>query len=879
MSAIKIVDGVYWVGIREPELEIFDLVMYTKYGTSYNSYLIKGNDKTILMEVCEEKFFDEYLEKVKEIVSLSEIDYLILNHTEPDHSDAVEKLLEAVPQIEVLASHTAITFLKEITNNRKFKYRELQDGEELELGGKTLHFIHAPFLHWPDTIYTYLKEDKLLFPCDSFGSHYPDERLFNDLMEYDFMDTFQSYFEVIIGPFRPYVLEALDKIKNLEINAICPGHGPILRKDWQKYVELYRQWSTPPQLPAEAKDKIIVAYVSSYGYTGMIADSIIEGIETIGEFEIKKYNLIETALDEEAKLAEIMEELKTATGLLIGSPTINGDALPPIWKLLTSLSPITNAGLVSAAFGSYGWSGEAVPNIENRLKMLRMKVLPGLKVNFKPSGHNLEDAFTFGMDYARAIIDKKQPPTAVQWRCLVCGHIHTGSEPPEICPACGVGKENFVRVMVEDEFQNDTNEKFVIVGNGIAALSAAKAIRKRNQTGSIVMVTDEDTNTYYRPVLSDMLTEDVHYDRLYVMKDDWYKQNRIDIRSESKVTALDTKGKTITTEHGDVLVYDKLILATGARSMIPPIPGADKHGVHTLRTLRDATYLKKRITESKKAVVIGGGVLGLEAVWEMVSAGLDVSVVEFSPRIMPRQLDESSSHRLEQAIRGKGVSLYMGLATEEILGDDKVSGVRLKDGTVLEADLVLLSTGVLPNTELAVSAGIETGKGIIIDAGMRTSAPDIYAAGDVAQFGERLIGLWPISIEMGKTAGAAAAGDWVEYKEPLVSTMLQAFDIEVFSVGEVNHSPEDVRIVEVNDPKENFYKKTYFQEGVMVGEIIIAPKVDTTEAMRNLGRDAGGNRRAKKWVCRVCGYVHEGPEPPDECPVCGAPKEMFDPVF
>lgn len=879
MPAIKIVDNVYWVGIRDPELKIFDLVMYTKYGTSYNSYLIKGNDKTVLIEVCEDQFLDEYIKKVQEVASLDKIDYLILNHTEPDHSDAVERLLKMLPQVEVLASHTAITFLKEITNNRKFKYREVQDGDELELGGKTLQFIHAPFLHWPDTIYTYLKEDRLLFPCDSFGSHYPDERLFNDLMEYDFLDTFQDYFEVIIGPFRPYVLEALDKIKDLEIDAICPGHGPIIRKDLQKYMDLYRQWSTPPPQPDDALDKIIVAYVSSYGYTGKIADSIIEGIQTIGEFEIKKYNLIETELDEEDKLAEVLNELKTATGLLIGSPTINGDALPPIWKLLTSLSPITNAGLVSSAFGSYGWSGEAVPNIENRLKMLRMKVLPGLKINFKPSAHNLEEAFTFGMDYARAIIDFKQPVAQVQWKCLVCGHIHTGAEPPDICPACGVGKENFVRLMAEDEFSNDTNEKFVLIGSGIAALSAAQAIRKRNKTCSITMVTEEDTNPYYRPALSDMLTEECHYDKLYVMKDEWYKQNRVEIKTEELVTTIDTKAKSIETEHGHTLLYDKLIIATGARSNVPPIPGADKEGVFTLRSLRDATRLKKAITQASKAVVVGGGVLGLEAVWEMVSAGLDVSVVEFSSRIMPRQLDAAASERLQALMIAKGVHLYLGASTDEIIGDEQAAGVRLKDGTVLEAGLVLLSTGVKPNLELAQAAGIEIDKGIVVDAGMRTNAPDVYAAGDVAQFGERMIGLWPVSIEMGKTAGAAASGDWVEYREPVISTLLDAFDMKVFSIGDVNHDPEDVRAVEVNDPRENFYKKTYFKDGVMAGEIIIAPEINTTEAMRNLGRDASGKRRAQKWVCRVCGYVHEGPEPPDECPVCGAPKEMFDPVF
>ncbi|MDD3271931.1 MAG: FprA family A-type flavoprotein, partial [Syntrophomonadaceae bacterium] len=165
MQAIKMKDDVYWVGVRDPELRIFDLVMTTDYGTSYNAYLIKGKEKTALIEVCEDKFFDEYVDKIKPLVNIAEIDYLIMNHTEPDHSEAVARLLDLAPNLTVFASQTALQFLKEISN-RNFVSHEVKDGEELDLGGKTLRFINAPFLHWPDTIYTYLVEDKILFSCD-----------------------------------------------------------------------------------------------------------------------------------------------------------------------------------------------------------------------------------------------------------------------------------------------------------------------------------------------------------------------------------------------------------------------------------------------------------------------------------------------------------------------------------------------------------------------------------------------------------------------------------------------------------------------------------------------------------------------------------------
>jgi flavorubredoxin len=171
MQAIPIKDGVYWVGVQDPELEVFDIIMTTEYGTSYGSYLIRGQDKTVLIEAVKANFFDEFVNDLKELCPVEEIDYLILNHTEPDHSGSVEKLLQLNPKLVVMASPTALTFLKEISNS-SFNSKELLGGEELDLGGKTLHFISAPFLHWPDTIFTYLKEDRILFSCDFLGSHY-----------------------------------------------------------------------------------------------------------------------------------------------------------------------------------------------------------------------------------------------------------------------------------------------------------------------------------------------------------------------------------------------------------------------------------------------------------------------------------------------------------------------------------------------------------------------------------------------------------------------------------------------------------------------------------------------------------------------------------
>ena len=870
MQAVKIKDNVYWVGVQDPDLEVFDIIMTTEYGTSYGSYLIRGENKTVLIEAVKAKFFDEFINDLEKICPLSEIDYLILNHTEPDHSGSVEMLLKRISNLVIMASPTALSFLKEISNSI-FNSKELTDGEILDLGGKTLQFISAPFLHWPDTMYTYLQEDKVLFSCDSFGSHYSDERIFNDLIEYDFTDAYKYYFDEIIGPFKPYVIEALDKIKDLDLEIICPGHGPVLRSNLNYYLDLYRQWAAPIPRTTD-KPIIVMAYVTAYGYTEMLAQSVEEGLAMTGEFDFKKFDLIYTPV------SEVLRELQDADGLLIGSPTINGDTLPNIWELLAKLSPITHGDMVAGAFGAYGWSGEAVPNIENRLHMLRMHVLPGLRVNFKPNSSNLEEAFIFGMEFGRRVMEKKQDVSQTEWRCLVCGHIHQGELPPEVCPACGVSKENFVKQSQEEIYRQDTEEQFVIIGGGIAGLSAAEAIRLRNASAAIAIFSEEGERPYYRPMLSDFLGEDLSEEQLYVKSPGWYDDKQITVRTGKKVLAINGAQRQLTLDNGDIITYDKLIIAAGARSNIPPIPGNDKKGVFALRSLDDARRLKKALKQEQQAVVIGGGVLGLEAASEMLDLGLQVSVVEFSDRIMPRQLDESSSLRLQQLMQDKGVKLYLGRGTEEIVGDENVNGVKLNDGQLVEADLVLLSTGVKPNLELAKDAGIETDRGIIVDAGMRTSMDNVFAAGDVAQHEDKLIGLWPVALEMGRAAGANAAGDWLEYAQPVISTMLAAFGMQIFSIGEVNLSPEETRITETYDPKENYYKKSFLQDGVLKGEIVIAPEVSTASTISSLGRDASGKLKANRWKCRVCGYIHEGPEPPEICPVCGAGKEMFDPM-
>lgn len=401
MKALEVKKDVYWVGALDPNLRIFDIIMYTPFGTTYNSYVVKGSEKVAIFETVKEKFFDEYLNRLKCLdVDIEKIDYIVVDHTEPDHAGSVAKLLDISKNAKVVGSGNAIRFLKNIAN-RDFEYIEVKDGDTLSLGNKTLKFISAPFLHWPDSIYTYLLEDNMLFTCDSFGSHYCSDQVFNDLnpSEKDYMEALRYYYDCIMGPFKPYVLKAVDKIKDLQLDVICPGHGPILRQNPRKIVELYKEWSTPNPV---IKPKVTICYVSAYGYTEELANTIAEGISSRLDIDIVKYDVIHH------KPEEIMASLEASQGILFGSPTILSDALKPILDLLSTLNPIIHGGKVAAAFGSYGWSGEAVGNIETRLKQLRMNLMtPGLKINFKPSENELNKAFEFGENFAVKLFESR----------------------------------------------------------------------------------------------------------------------------------------------------------------------------------------------------------------------------------------------------------------------------------------------------------------------------------------------------------------------------------------------------------------------------------------------------------------------------------------
>lgn len=385
---LDITNDVKWIGALDPDLITFDVVMETKYGTTYNSYFINAEKKAIV-ETVKEKFFPEYLEKLKSLCNPADIQYIILDHTEPDHSGAIAQLLNFCPDAVIVGSGNAIRYLRDMVGFT-FKNKVVKDGDILDLGNKTLKFISAPNLHWPDSIYTYLVEDKLLFTCDSFGAHYCNEDMFDDLVG-NWDDAFTYYFDVILKPYSKFMLKAIERIRPLEISAICPGHGPILRSNWKRFVDMSEKYSLA-HVALPGKHRVFIPYVSAYHNTGLLAEYIAKGVHSAGEIDVDVCDI------ETMPIGDIDEKLTHATGIIIGSPTINQNILPQIYTVFAMINPIRDRGKLSGCFGSYGWSGEAVKIIESNLMNLKLKPFgESLFIKFTPH----EDEFGKALDYGR----------------------------------------------------------------------------------------------------------------------------------------------------------------------------------------------------------------------------------------------------------------------------------------------------------------------------------------------------------------------------------------------------------------------------------------------------------------------------------------------
>jgi NADH oxidase (H2O-forming) len=393
-KSIEIKPGVYWIGSEDSELRTFDDLFPTEHGTTYNAYLVKGKDKTAIIDTVKGKLSDAFLDKIKALVDPKSIDYIVVNHAEPDHSGSLSYLLEQCPQATVVSTIAAKTFLGNLMR-KPFASRTVKDGETIDLGGRTLRFITAPFLHWPDTMFTRLEEENLLFTCDAFGAHYcAPGKLFNDEVD-DLTSPRHFYFDCIFRPFKDKVLSAIEKIRHDAIDMICPSHGPIIRTDPWKVIRQFEAWSQPT--PACSK-KIFILYLSPHGNTEKMARSVAEGARTDG-VEVISYHICHLSADE---LRNLMEE---AEALVFGIPTINRDIPKPMWDVMAYLSTVKLRSNLVGVFGSYGWSGEASRLATERLTGMGFKLVgDAVRTTFAPEASTLLLCEALGRSVAEAVL-------------------------------------------------------------------------------------------------------------------------------------------------------------------------------------------------------------------------------------------------------------------------------------------------------------------------------------------------------------------------------------------------------------------------------------------------------------------------------------------
>ena len=368
----------------------------------------------------------------------------------------------------------------------------------------------------------------------------------------------------------------------------------------------------------------------------------------------------------------------------------------------------------------------------------------------------------------------------------------------------------------------------VVVGTGVAGVTAAESARAHNPDVPVVLLSKESSLPYYRLRLIELF-DGVHDPAsLLLHPAGWYADAGIDLRLSTAVESLDMPGRRLCLSGGATLPYSALVLASGSSSFLPPVEGSLLPGVHTLWTLEDALSIRDALPSARRAVVIGGGLLGLESAYRFSQKGLAVTMVEMVPRLLPNQLDPEGSRFFEIQVRSLGIAVRTGTGVARIEGADHVHSVTLEDGTILEADRVLFAVGVRPNLGFLAGSGIAVGRRISVDTAMRTNLDGVYAAGDVAEVDGRWAGVWPVARAQGRTAGVNAAGGDERVVQESSPYYLNTMGTRVFSIGVTGSGSDAAPIGDAANGSEIYrdegtrvYRKLVFQKDRLVGAVLV----------------------------------------------------------
>ncbi len=359
---------------------------------------------------------------------------------------------------------------------------------------------------------------------------------------------------------------------------------------------------------------------------------------------------------------------------------------------------------------------------------------------------------------------------------------------------------------------------YVIIGNGVAGTTAAENIYTQNSEGKITIFSDEDLPFYYRLRLNEFISGDISETQLVAKKVTWYEDHNISLKLKTRIAEVKLQEKMAITEDNQRFSFDRLLMATGSHSFIPPIKGSENKGVFTLRDIQDARNISVYAKNVEDVILIGGGLLGLEAGHALKKLGKRIMVVEFFPRLLPRQLDVDGARRLQEIMEDMGFSFRLGAKTQEITGDGQVSGILLEGGESLSGGMVVVSAGVRPNTVLAERLALSIDKGIVVDEHLQTSQPGIYAAGDVAEYKGMPYGIWPAAMEQGKIAGINMAGGDMTYDGTTMANTLKVAGVDLASAGNIDAENEfEARI----KTEGGIYRKIVIKDNHIVGCIML----------------------------------------------------------
>ncbi len=395
MQRIEVAPGVYWVGAVDWDVRKFHGAHHsTLEGTTYNAYLVM-DEKVALIDTVHGKFALEMMARISELVSPSRIDYIVANHGEPDHSGSISKVLEVAKQATVICTRNGEKSLRNLFHG-DWRFRVVGTGDSASLGKKTLSFMEAPMLHWPDSMFTYVPELELLMPNDAFGQHLASSGRFDDEVdECSLMREARKYYANILTPFSALVTKKIAEVeqRGIGIKTIAPSHGVVWRRNPGKIIEAYKRWSSVEAIPRS----VVVAYESMWGGTEAMARHIVEGLSSRG---IPTRLLMLSRTDRSDVISEILE----AKAVVIGSPTLNNGVLPQVAELLSELKGLRFKGRIGAAFGCYGWGGGATKVIKEALDQSGITVaLPELECNWHPDQDLLNRCFQFGVELAKVL--------------------------------------------------------------------------------------------------------------------------------------------------------------------------------------------------------------------------------------------------------------------------------------------------------------------------------------------------------------------------------------------------------------------------------------------------------------------------------------------